>query len=220
MSRSLGIAKQNWSIYACEMLAIVVAIRLWRPYIMGRHFLIQTDQKSLRFLLEQRILTHEQQKWVSKLAGYDYEITYKPGTANAVVDALSRRVDSPSLNATFVQTSTLWSDLREAAKSDPYPLKCGTAANLSPGRPFAWRNGLLCYNNRVVIPPQSHFVTTLLQEYHDSHAGGHSGALRTFKRLAQQYYWPRMHRIVQDYVAACDTCQRAKAATLSPAGLL
>lgn len=31
MSRSLGVAKQNWSTYAREMLAIVVAVRMWRP---------------------------------------------------------------------------------------------------------------------------------------------------------------------------------------------
>ena len=52
MSRSLGIAKQNWSTYAREMLAIVIAIRTWRPYLLGRRFTIQTDQCSLRFLLE------------------------------------------------------------------------------------------------------------------------------------------------------------------------
>ena len=57
MSRSLGIAKQNWSTYAREMLAIVIAIRTWRPYFLGRRFTIQTDRRSLRFLLEQRILT-------------------------------------------------------------------------------------------------------------------------------------------------------------------
>lgn len=83
LSRSLGITKRSWSTYAREMLAIVVAIRTWRPYLLGRRFTIQTDQKSLRFLLEQRILTPQQQKWMGKLVGYDYEITYKPGSANA-----------------------------------------------------------------------------------------------------------------------------------------
>lgn len=62
MSRSLGVAKKNWSTYAREMLAIIVAIRTWRPYLLDRRFTIQTDQKSLCYLLEQRILTPEQQK--------------------------------------------------------------------------------------------------------------------------------------------------------------
>lgn len=62
MSRSLGVTKRSWSTYAREMLAILVAIRTWRPYLMGRRFTIQTDQRSLRYMLDQRILTPEQQK--------------------------------------------------------------------------------------------------------------------------------------------------------------
>ncbi|CAA7054270.1 unnamed protein product [Microthlaspi erraticum] len=81
-------------------------------------------------------------------------------------------------------------------------------------------NGLVCYNNRVVVPPASPIINALLQEYHDSNAGGHSGVLRTFKRLAYQFFWPSMHKTVSEYVAACDTCQRSKYDSLSPAGLV
>jgi hypothetical protein len=39
--------------------------------------------------MEQRISSQEQQKWVTKLIGYDYEIIYKKGKDNVRVDALS-----------------------------------------------------------------------------------------------------------------------------------
>jgi hypothetical protein len=39
--------------------------------------------------LEQRIFSQEQQKWVTKLFGYDYGIIYKKAKDNVVVDALS-----------------------------------------------------------------------------------------------------------------------------------
>lgn len=91
MSCSLGVAKKGWSIYAREMLAIVIDICLWRPYLLGRRFTIQTDQRSLRYMLEQRILTLEQQKWMGKLVGYNYKIIYRSGTQNAAENALSRR---------------------------------------------------------------------------------------------------------------------------------
>lgn len=57
---------------------------------MGRKFIIKTDHVSLKYLLEQRITTPSQQKWLSKLLGYDYEIWYKSGKENRAADALSR----------------------------------------------------------------------------------------------------------------------------------
>lgn len=111
MSRALGISKRAWSIYAKEMLVIVEAIRTWRPYLLGRKFFIRTDHRSLKYFLDQRVATPEQQKYVAKLLGYDYEILYRPGRENSAADALSRRPDSPLLNPLFVSQVTLWDDM-------------------------------------------------------------------------------------------------------------
>ena len=102
------------------MLAIVQSIRTWRLYLLGRKFYIQTDQRSLKYLIEQRIVTPEQQKWVSKLLGYDYEITYKPGRENSAADALSRVTDDPSLNTLFVPQTSLWNAIKKEANEHPY----------------------------------------------------------------------------------------------------
>ena len=59
--------------------------------------------------------TLEQQKWVAKLLGYDYEIIYMPGRENSVADTLSQRPDSPLLNSLFVPQFTLWEDIKRAA---------------------------------------------------------------------------------------------------------
>ena len=69
MSRALGITKKAWSVYNKEMLAIVEAIRIWRPYLLGQGFTIQTDHRSIKFFLEQKVATPEQQKWMVKLMG-------------------------------------------------------------------------------------------------------------------------------------------------------
>ena len=52
MSRALGVTKKSWSTYAKEMLSIVEAICMWRSYLLGRKFYIQTDQRNLKYFLE------------------------------------------------------------------------------------------------------------------------------------------------------------------------
>ncbi|PNX96070.1 retrotransposon-related protein [Trifolium pratense] len=49
-----------------------------------------TDQKSLKKLMQQGIVTAEQQNWAAKLIGYDFDIVYKQGKLNKGPDALSR----------------------------------------------------------------------------------------------------------------------------------
>jgi hypothetical protein len=39
--------------------------------------------------LEQRLSSEEQQKWVTKMLGYGFEIIYKKGKKNVFADALS-----------------------------------------------------------------------------------------------------------------------------------
>ena len=58
---------------------------------MGRHFKVKTDHDSLKHFLEQRLSPEEQQKWVTKMFGYDFEIIYKKWKLNDVADALSRK---------------------------------------------------------------------------------------------------------------------------------
>ena len=58
---------------------------------MGRHFKVKIDHDSLKHFLEQRLSSKEQQKWVTKMLGYGFEIIYKKWKLNVVADALSRK---------------------------------------------------------------------------------------------------------------------------------
>jgi hypothetical protein len=81
------------SIYEKEMLDMLHAVDLWHHYLLGKCFHIKTDHQSLKYSLEQHHSSPEQQKWVTKLFGCDYEIVYKKGKDNVVVDALSRKYE-------------------------------------------------------------------------------------------------------------------------------
>ena len=52
VSKALGPMKKAWNTYTREMLAMVYAVKVWRPYLLGRKFTINTNQQALRHLLE------------------------------------------------------------------------------------------------------------------------------------------------------------------------
>jgi hypothetical protein len=85
-------------IYEKEMMEILHALKKWCPYLIGRHFKVKIDHDSLKYFLEQRLSSKEQQKWVTKILGYDFEIVYKKGKQNVVADALSRKDEDVDVN--------------------------------------------------------------------------------------------------------------------------
>jgi hypothetical protein len=81
------------SIYENEMLAILHVIDIFPPYLLGQRFQIKTNHQNLKCFLEQCISSPEQQKWLTKIFGYDYEIIYRKGKDNVVADALSQKYE-------------------------------------------------------------------------------------------------------------------------------
>ena len=102
-SQALKGNKLSLSTYEKELLALVVAVKKWRPYLLGRPFVIKTDHQSLKYLLEQRVGTPVQQRWITKLLGYAFIVEYKQGKENVVADALSRRSSDEMSTSAFVQ---------------------------------------------------------------------------------------------------------------------
>jgi len=51
---------------------------------------------------------------------------------------------------------------------------------------------------------------------HDERTSGHGGVFKTFNRLRQQVYYPRMRSDVKDYVQNCPVCQQYKNGKKNP----
>ena len=89
-SKKLNPHQRNYPIPDKEMCAIMHALDRWRPFLLGRHFKVYTDHRSLVYLKTQPNLNQRQLRWMERAADYDCEILYKPGKENVVADALSR----------------------------------------------------------------------------------------------------------------------------------
>ena len=84
---------------------------------------MQTDQSSLKFLLEQRVVNELYQKWVAKLFGYDFEIQFPPELKNKAADALSRIPISMDLATHMVPSRLDTSLINSQVEADPHLAK-------------------------------------------------------------------------------------------------
>jgi hypothetical protein len=210
-------------IYEKEMLAILHAVELWRPYLLGQRFQIKTDHQSLKYFLEQRISSQEQQKWVTKLFGYDYEIIYKKGKENVVADALSRKYeDEGSLfSLSFIVPDWLQAVHQEWLQ-DPKSLhlihQLQNKAQAPPG--YSWLQDELQYKGCLYLSKQSKLKSTVLYELHATPITGHSGFTKTYDRVKRSFFWDGMKQDIHKFVAECEVCQCNKGETVKSPGTL
>lgn len=184
---------------------------------------MRSDQQSLRHLMQQREVSSSYQKWIVKLLCYDFEVQYKPRTANKVADALSRKTVGEVALETLVSSFEVdWAQLQEEIERDKalqlIKQRLSNGEVVAGG--FRISEGRLLYKNRVVIPKQSYVIPILLREYHDSVVGGHTGEVKTYLRIAVDWYWVGMKDQVKEYVQQCQVCQQNKSSQRLPAGLL
>lgn len=99
------------STYKKELIVLVWAIQHRRHYLLVKKFIVLTEHKSLRSLLQQRITTPYQQHWLAKLLGYEFETKFKPGISNGAADVLSQRVDGAELSSISLPVWLDWEEV-------------------------------------------------------------------------------------------------------------
>ena len=50
----------------------------------------------------------------------------------------------------------------------------------------------------------------ILYEGHDTPPYGHRGREKTYLTVSRDFYWPRQHQFVRNYILAYEVCQRVK----------
>jgi hypothetical protein len=174
--------------------------------------------------LEQRLSSEEQQKWVTKILGYDFEIIYKKGKQNVVADALSRKDED--VEAFLCAISIIQPDwiveARDEWKNDEkvWSLIQRLQQDSSASDTFTWKNDSLWYKDRLYLCKDSQLKQKVLLELHTSPVGGHSGFLKTYHKVKKDFFWDGLKTNVQRFVAECVVCQQNKVETIHTLGLL
>ncbi|KZV27225.1 hypothetical protein F511_04678 [Dorcoceras hygrometricum] len=221
-SKALASRSLSKSTYEKELMALVLAIQHWRPYLLGRKFLVMTDHRSLTSLMKQRVTTPDQQHWMRKLLGFEFEIRHKAGVNNGAADALSRVEGELELQGISGPEWLEIQELNAAVQQDPF-LGEVTHKLVTGERnvgSYSLSNGVLLHKGKIVLPRNSVWTAKILLETHATPTGGHSGAFRTLKRAAATFFWKGMKADVAQFVAQCEVCQKHKYETTKPSGFL
>ena len=90
-SRNLKEHENNDVVRDIELTAIIYALKIWRHYLVGKRFLLLTDDIGLKYLFDQKTLNARQARWIAFMSKCYFEIIHIKGKENIVADALSRQ---------------------------------------------------------------------------------------------------------------------------------
>ena len=89
LSRTLTSGERKWHARELEALTIMWSCETLRPYLIGEHFIVETDHQSLEWLMKATTLARLV-RWTLRLSEFSFTIKYRSGAKNKNADALSR----------------------------------------------------------------------------------------------------------------------------------
>ena len=213
-------AESNYSLTEQESLAVLPAIKKFRPYVEGQQFCIVTDHASLKWSMGKTDLSGRLARWALKIQGFKFEIKHRRGVDNVVPDCLSRQnfdevneldrvplVDTDSLQFKTPQYLDLANKIKENESCYPdlrvHENKIYKRTEFASGESeqeiFAWKLWI----------PES-LTNEVIKNAHVPPNKCHGGVAKTLERIRRNFYWPKMTIAVRDYVARCKGCKENK----------
>ncbi|KAG5873267.1 hypothetical protein JTB14_013178 [Gonioctena quinquepunctata] len=226
LSRSLTKQERKFSTTERECLAVIWSKEKLRPYIEGTHFTVVTDHWALCWLNNFEDPTGRLGRWNLKLQQYSFDLVHRNGKEDVVPDMLFRTV--PIIDALDVAVnvdlgrSDKWYD-RMLYDVDSNPLRFPTwrisDCKLYKYVKFIKIPGLDFHDDWKLVIPKNKRKDILLK-CHDDPQAKHPGLFKTFKRVSEHFYWPKMKTDISSYVKGCKVCCEDKPGQWKPAGLL
>ena len=91
-SKTFTPEQSNYCVTRKKLLAIVKALKHFRPHLYGRKFKVRTDHASLTWLLKTSTPSGQLGRWMETLAEFDFELEFRRGLKHNNADGLSRPV--------------------------------------------------------------------------------------------------------------------------------
>lgn len=66
---------------------------------------------------------------------------------------------------------------------------------------------IILVNKPRILPENIEVINQILKENHESSISGHSGYLRTYRRIKENYKWPNMKLDIKKFIKNCQSCQ-------------
>ncbi|KAH9290754.1 hypothetical protein KI387_034871, partial [Taxus chinensis] len=179
VSRKLRDNKRLYSTYYKEMLAIMHALAKFRQYLVGGKFVVRTDHNNLKYILEQKELNERQQKWVTRIQAYDYNIEYVKGKKNVVADALSRKPHLVAVGSlSEISTDRKFQLLVEYSKNTS---ACDIMDGKIQDEQYKVISDLILYKGRIYLVLESKLKKKILHAFHDAPLARHLGYFKTYR---------------------------------------
>lgn len=239
-SRPLSSAERNYSTTERECLAVVWALFLLRPYLLGTRFIVRTDHTALKWMLHMDGAHGRLAQWRLRLAEFDYLVETRSGAAHHAADTMSRLTTSgadlspipeeiPCLTLANFARGWVAPDpktnkgyppltLERLVKAQSTDIRCQSVRaemdKNAHSRFGETPDGLLVRLSPLDKSVQVYVPEGLRQEVltleHMPAHAGHPGVNKMYASMRRTYYWEAMAADVYDYVANCDVCAKSK----------
>ena len=221
VSRVLTDTEKRYPTIHKEALAVVWSIERLEGYLAYGRFTWRTDNKPLKFMHSVDCPKGRAGNWIYRMQKYDYDVEFIPGAENNLPDYMSRfctAVKCATISLGRNISDRWYLDLRDKVRGEPqkYPFfRCenNQLFKLIKSK-VPWEDAVY----RQIIPKE--WRQQILRDCHCSPEGGHFGFFKTFNKVAENFYWPKMRCDISRFLANCRQCQEQKACQAAPAGFM
>jgi hypothetical protein len=204
---------------------MVWSLQKFRSYLLGAKIVLLTDHKALTFLRSCKLVNSRLTRWILAIQDYDLEIEFCPGKDNIVADTLSRLGNTVNIYQGKEKNKLIlyplardpkpefikgMKDLKTEQAKDPTLIAIKEQLQKEESHKYSIIGDVIYKktNDQWKIYLPQNLVKLIINECHELY--GHAGAKKVYKILIEDFFFPRLAKLIRKETATCDSCQRNK----------